>query len=844
MHTIYLVPHSHYDAVWAFTKEDYLYINIEQILKQAVDLMEKSDYRFLIEQTALLEEIERRNPSLFAELVKFIRQGKMEIAPGEYLMSDTMIPSGETLVRGILYGKRYIKEKADVDVPVMWGADSFGYNAQLPQIYTKSGYRYFAFRRGANKDRPTEFWWQGLDGTRILTHWMHLGYRAGLDLTDLEESFNELRAVAATSHILMPSGSGSIPPQPETGRVVRKWNRTHHDSEMVIAGPTAFFTALEKEAKNLKVMKGELYSGRYSQVFPYTCSSRMWVKQDMRRYEHLILSCEKWLTVAWLLGVPYPADELRDNWKKVLWGAFHDVVPGTGMDEGYEEAKNNFSYLQVHLSQILSNFLTVIAKNLQTADEIVIFNPLSWGVKNWVEVDLGFERGRIKRIAGLRSGTEEIEVEILEFLRYKDDSYQTAKIGFVATVPAFGFRTYKILRRNPKGQTGPRIKTNGPNIENQFFRVRVDPSSGLVDVYQSGKHLVWGNELMVEEETGDLYYHRQNLEQAFKTESDEGVTFGKFRMKNFKTTKTPLRRVIEVESDYYSMIWPYRLLDKLRPVLWRHNFISISKKIVVYNDIPRIDFFTTINNHHPQMRMRVRFATDIRSPEYQSEIQFGVISRPVDQYYSKPRGRWVERPCGVYPALNWVDYSDKERGVTLINRGIPGHEIRDDAIYLTLLRSVHMLSADGVTGPAIPTPDAQEFKTYTFEYSLFPHQKGWKASNAFQPAYEFNYNLMGFQLPVVRGTKTFPYQTSFVDIKPNNLILVAFKKAEGDDEVIMRFFETKGERTRGQIFLFRQPSSVKRANLLEEEQEEIKHRGRRVRLEVKPFEIVTLKISF
>src|SRR4030043_493373 len=99
MHTIYLVPHSHYDAVWAFTKEDYLYINIELILKPAIDLMEKSTYKFLIEQTVLLEELERRNPGVFATLKKFIEAGKMEIAGGEYLMADTMIPSGETLVR-------------------------------------------------------------------------------------------------------------------------------------------------------------------------------------------------------------------------------------------------------------------------------------------------------------------------------------------------------------------------------------------------------------------------------------------------------------------------------------------------------------------------------------------------------------------------------------------------------------------------------------------------------------------------------------------------------------------------------------------------------------------------
>lgn len=844
MYKIYLAPHSHYDAVWAFTKEDYLYINIEQILKQAVDLIKKTDYRFLIEQTVLLEEVERRNPNLFIELTKFIKQGKIEIAPGEYLMADTMIPGGETLVRSILFGKRYVNEKFGVDIQVMWGADSFGFNAQLPQIYRSSGYKYFAFRRGVSEDKPSEFWWQGLDGTKLLTHWMPLGYRAGLDIFNLETSFDKLKEAAATTYILMPSGSGSVPPQPLTSRRVKKWNRTHHDSEMRITGPTDFFRGLEGEASKLEVRKGELYSGKYSQVFPNTCSSRMWIKQDMRKYEHMILSCEKWVTVAWLLGVPYPVDEFRDNWKKVLWGAFHDVIPGTGMDEGYKEAKENFAYLQVHMSQILNDFLNTIAKNLRMPEDIIVFNPLSWSVRNWVEVDLVFERGRIKRIGGLKSGAEEIDIEILEFSLYKDGSFQTAKLGFVADVPPFGFRTYKILfRRIHKTQIGQHLKVAGDAIENRFFKIVVDPSNGLIDVYHNGKRLAGGNELMVEEETGDLYYHHQNLEQAFKTENDQGVTFGKFGLKKFKISKTPLRCVIDIESEYYSMVWPYRFLDKLRPVLWRHNFISISKKIIVYKDIPRIDFFTTVNNRHPQMRMRVRFDSDVHSSKYQAEIQFGVVSRRVNRKLD-PRDKWVEKPCGIYPALNWIDYSDRERGITIINRGIPAHEIRDDAIYLTLLRSVHMLSTDGDTGPAIPTPDAQEFRTYTFEYALFPHEKDWKESKAFKQAHEFNSNLMGFQLPSVKSTKTFSSHTSFVEIRPDNLILVAFKKAESSNDVILRFYETKGESTNGEILFFKEPLFVKRANLLEEDEQEIQFQGKIIKLRVRAFEIVTLKIRF
>jgi alpha-mannosidase len=157
-----------------------------------------------------------------------------------------------------------------------------------------------------------------------------------------------------------------------------------------------------------------------------------------------------------------------------------------------------------------------------------------------------------------------------------------------------------------------------------------------------------------------------------------------------------------------------------------------------------------------------------------------------------------------------------------------------------------MLSSDGETGPAIPTPDAQEFKTYTFEYSLFPHRKDWRQANSFKPAYEFNHSLIGLQMPVERRkkTKTLPGRFSFFEVKPENVILTALKKAEDSNEVVLRLFETKGERTRAEIDLFKEPRSVKVINLLEMEEREIKFKGKRIKLRVKPFEIVSLKIGF
>lgn len=358
--------------------------------------------------------------------------------------------------------------------------------------------------------------------------------------------------------------------------------------------------------------------------------------------------------------------------------------------------------------------------------------------------------------------------------------------------------------------------------------------------------MVKGNELVLEEEIGDLYYHRQNLEIPLKTEEDGGIKYGKFKVEDFKIEKSPLRRVINLNGNYFSLRWPYRLTTKMKPLLWRQKSLSFSKKIIIYKDLPRIDFITEIDNRHPQIRIRLKFATDIKSIDYASETQFGTVKRPVNQYFVNPKEEWAEKPSGIYPSLNWINYSNKSKGITLINKGMPAHEIREGNIYLTLLRSISMLSTDGSSGPAIPTPNAMELKKYTYHYSLFPHRGDWKKSSCFSPAYEFNYPLVALQLKEKKTKPLLPSHLSFLEIKPKSLIISAFKKPESKEkEVILRFFEAKGEKTKAEIHLFKKPKSVKMVNLLEEDgSDKVEIRDKKIRLDVKPFEIVTLKIRF
>src|SRR3970040_1425697 len=115
--TIHIVPHMHYDAVWILNKDYYLF-NIEYILKQALNLIKKSDYKFMLEQTFLLEKIEKDYPHIFADISDLIKENKIEIAGGQYLLADNMVANGEVLIREITEGKKFVKEKLNKDIVV------------------------------------------------------------------------------------------------------------------------------------------------------------------------------------------------------------------------------------------------------------------------------------------------------------------------------------------------------------------------------------------------------------------------------------------------------------------------------------------------------------------------------------------------------------------------------------------------------------------------------------------------------------------------------------------------------------------------------------------------------
>ena len=393
-----------------------------------------------------------------------------------------------------------------------------------------------------------------------------------------------------------------------------------------------------------------------------------------------------------------------------------------------------------------------------------------------------------------------------------------------------------------------------------------------------------GNELLLEEELGDLYYHRENL-GLLKSESGAGVKYGSFNAENFVATKGKVRSHIILDSKYYALRWPYRLTSKHKPLLYRHNFLDIRKEIIIYNDLARIDFITHIHDRHPHSRIRVKFdiSPSISNQNYWSGTQFGAIERKVNQFYyqddstnnssnstdnNSNYASWNEKPTGIFPSLEWIDYSDRDQkgGVSLLHRGIPSHEIRDNSIYLTLLRSVVVLSSDGIMGPCIPTPDAAETRPYSFRYSLLPHENSWKEAAIYRHGMEVNMSLIAIQAKnnkndsnssqLEEGKKNQSSQRylsslySFLQIEPRNIVPGTLKRSEDEKAVIIRIYETEGKKTFARLRFDRIIKSIWLTDLLENNIRQVNDvynenkRNDLLEIEVEPFKIVTLKVKF
>jgi hypothetical protein len=367
----------------------------------------------------------------------------------------------------------------------------------------------------------------------------------------------------------------------------------------------------------------------------------------------------------------------------------------------------------------------------------------------------------------------------------------------------------------------------GGTISTNLFRIKYD-EYGKIEVFdKDGNLILKGNKLEIENEAGSVYTHRdltKTVESMMRIVAEEGrittANQGLFKSEKCEVEERDMFFEISIVEDYYPTFWPYRNVEVERVRFFRNKLMEIEKRITVYKNLPLIGFKTRVKNKFPFIRLRVKFEPLSRVDGYEAEVPFGVIRRAEKEIEA--------------PVQRWVDFTSKGWGITLINKGIPGHTFEGNRLYLTLIRSVGLLS-HGDKGSVVPVTDALELREYEFEYALYFHPRDWKEDEVWKVAYGFS------RPPIVffrdsEGKGDLPQEFSFISF-PSNLILSAFKMSEDREKVVLRFWETAGKETEFKPNLFGKMVKANRSNVLEEKFEEVD------RLEVKPFKIVTLIYS-
>ena len=832
-----LTGNSHIDAAWLWPWTETVDV-VRRTFGTALQLMDEyPQYTYDQSAAAYSEWMYEKYPSIHEQIVNRVKQGRWEMVGGMWVEPDLNMPDGESLVRQLLVGKRYFKDKFGADVRIGWNPDSFGYNWQLPQIYKKSGIDYFVTQKMAWNDSnqlPMKlFWWQSPDGSRVLTYFPH-DYVNDVEPLRIASDVAALRVaspgVPEMMHLFGVGDHGGGPT-----RVMLEDAMHWTSSDVIFPKATfgvaqGFFSDVEGKADtahapvwnykvlasgkaqlpappdgkfSLPVWNDELYFEYHRGVFTTQANH----KRNMRESEEQLLNAEKYSSLAWLAGTPYPGVELTEAWKKVLFNQFHDLAAGSGIADIYRDSQRDYDFVRLQAEDITSRALHTVASEADTRvheDEVpvLVFNPLSWDRTDLVTFDVQLPAAAKGALSVVNSRGEPLPYQILS----RDSVRNTYHLLTEArAVPSLGYEVYRVSSGGNPAVTD--LKVSGLTLENSVLRLSVDPKTGCItSLYNKAAQFETiapqgcGNELIAFKDTPRDY-------DAWNIDADFEQQFTKLDMADSVEVveKGPLRATIQVVRK------------------WQQS--RFVQDISLYAGLDRVDVKNEIDWHETHVLLKAAFPLTVSSSAATYEIPYGTIDRPTT------RNNRFEAAMFEVPAIRWADLSDETHGLSLINESKYGYDAKGNVLRISLLRS-----------PTWPDPDADRGH-HSFSYSLYPHRGGWKQALSMRRGFEFNYKLSAAQTDSHPGT--LPASHSFAGVDQDNVVLTALKKTEDGDALLLRFFEWAGKSGNLEVAVPPGASAATMTNLMEQpEGDALSISQNRITVPVHPYEIISVRVAY
>ena len=802
--TVYGVGHSHIDMAWLWRlnatreKASRTFATVLNLMKQY------PEYRFMHSSPQLYKFLQEDYPELFRQVKERIREGRWEITGGMWVEADTNLPSGESLVRQFLYGKRYIRREFGKETRLVWLPDAFGYSAALPQIMKKSGMKYFMTTKISwnqyNRFPHDTFWWQGIDGSRILTHFIttpeegsrSYTYNGHMDPEEAAGVWENYKDKDKNDELLIAYGwgDGGGGPTREMLERSRVMKNIPGIPRVKLSGAEEYFERIYERAGRaaLAVWDGELYF----ELHRGTYTSQAANKRANRKTEVLLHDLEALSVIADVKSGDerYPKEDLDALWERTLLDQFHDILPGSAIRQVYEDTAADYEAIRNRGTSLREAALGRIAGTIGAAkDGVAVYNTSGFERDGCICIPYG---GRVKKGSRFSDETGPL------------DGQDTGDgvLVHVKGVPPYGYKTLACSQQ--AGPSGLPVTVTQTRAENRFYAAEFNENGEISSLYdkENGREVGCGKPM--------------NVFAAFE---DKPLRFDAwdvdvyYKEKPYAPFVLTERRVLEAS--------PQR--GVLRQA-WRFNKSTLTQDFILYGGSRRIDFRTTVDWKEKQVFLKVRFPVGIHADEATYEIQFGSLKRP-----THANTGWDFAKFEV-PGHRWADLSESGYGVSLLNDCKYGWDIRGNTIGLSLLKS------------AVDPDETADRRIHRFTYSLYPHSGAAADCDVQKEAVGLNLPLLC--RPLTGSGKGPEYEKySFVRTDSDHVAVDTVKKAEEGRAYVVRLYEYRG-RSDGNVSLrFAHPvRKIAETNLCEEGETEVPVRGGGIRFPIGCFEIKTFKI--
>ncbi len=799
---IYATGHAHIDVVWLWT--------LGQVRRKAgrtfhtvMRLMEQfPDYKFTQSQPQLYDFVREDYPELFEDIKKRAAEGRWETIGGMWVEADCNLSGNESLARQFLLGRSFFREHFGEDSPILWLPDVFGYAWNLPQLIKQAGLEYFfTIKIGwsqYNRLPYDSFWWQGLDGTKVLTHFSptpDLGnssyastYNAGVEPKQVMGTWTnfrqkDLRGTTETPPLLMSYGwgDGGGGPTREMLENLRELKAFPGTPRMKQSSAHEFFKKLATLGDYLPTWNGELYLEYHRGT--YTTQSRN--KRGNRKSEFMLHDAEFLASYASLVdgGFQYPVEAVHKAWELVCLNQFHDIIPGSSIHDAYVESQQQYAQIR-ELAECVRD-MALVSLASKSGGDVIVANPSS------------FARHDLALVSALPAGASLQNVDGATLVTQAIDGGTLIQTG---ELPALSITALRYTNAAPAAIEN--TLTVAPNLlENNFLRVELNSAGDITRIFDKTNQrdvLAAGqiaNQWQVFEDRPmdydawdiDIFYD----DKMWLAEPASAITV---------VEAGPLRATIEIQRQILNSTY--------------------TQRISLVNNSPRLDFDTHIDWREKHILLKAAFPVDVFSPTATFEIQWGNVERTTHRNSSWDWARF--ETC----AQKWVDLSEGGYGVSLLNDCKYGHDIRDNIIRLTLLRS-----------PTYPDPTADQGE-HRFAYSLLPHSGSWSEQTA-REAYALNDPLITYAAEQASDGSGLD---SLFACAAENVMIETIKRAENGKGLIVRLYEFQRKRGAIRLECGFNVAEVWRSNLIEDDQEPVSTDGNHIDLFLKPYEIVTLRI--